>query len=123
VRVHDLDRRSQIATLEAGVVNSVSFLGDSHRLVTGSSDRNVVAWRMFPKAQDLVDATKSKAPRCLTQSQRQEYFLTAAPPIWCVERRLWPYHSAEWYDKWLPKQKAWLKSGRRDDPPSLPKLK
>jgi hypothetical protein len=68
----------------------------------------------------LVDAAKALAARCLTQAQRAQYFLPPAPPTWCVERRLWPYHSDDW-QTWLPKQKAWLAFGRQGDPPPLPK--
>jgi hypothetical protein len=51
--------------------------------------------------------------RCLTPAQRKEYFLPEVPPLWCVERRLWPYHGDEW--------QAWLvaRKGGRDAP--LPK--
>ena len=65
-------------------------------------------------------AAKAKTARCLTQKQRAQYLLPAAPPTWCVERRLWPYHGDDW-QAWLPKQKAWLASGRPGDAPPLPK--
>ena len=60
------------------------------------------------------------AARCLPQAQRREYFLPAAPPPWCVERRLWPYHSDAWQG-WLPKHKAWLAAGRAGPEPAMPK--
>ena len=55
--------------------------------------------------QDLVNAAKAGAPRCLTQDQRKTYFLPLAPPLWCVERKLWPYHTKPW-QKWLVAKKA-----------------
>src|SRR5262245_21589569 len=50
----------------------------------------------FSTAEDLVNAAKDRAARCLTPAQRAAYFLPAAPPLWCIERRLWPYNSDEW---------------------------
>jgi hypothetical protein len=90
-------------------------------ILTGSADRTARLWRVFPTAQALVNAAKERAARCLTQAQRAQYFLPPAPPTWCVERRLWPYHTDAWHNDWLPKQKAWLASGRQGDPPPLPK--
>jgi hypothetical protein len=90
-------------------------------LLTGSDDRTARIWRVFPTAQALVDAAKARAARCLTQKQRAQYFLPAAPPTWCAERRLWPYHSDAWHDVWLPAQRAWLASGRQGPEPPLPK--
>jgi len=89
-------------------------------LATTSDDGTTRIWRVFPTRQALVDAAKAKTARCLTQKQRAQYFLPAAPPTWCVERRLWPYHGDDW-QAWLPKQKAWLASGRLGDAPPLPK--
>lgn len=76
---------------------------------------------VFITTQALIDRAKERFPRCLRQSERAAYGLPAAPPTWCVERRLWPYHSDEWHNHWLPKQKAWLASGRHGEPPALPK--
>jgi hypothetical protein len=42
-----------------------------------------------------------------------------APPTWCIERRLWPYHNDEWLT-WLPKRKSWLATREGREPP-LPK--
>lgn len=61
--------------------------------------------------QDLVNAAVRRAPQCLTPSQRKQYFLTPVPPLWCLERRLTPYHTEEW-QQWLPKRNAWLAAGR-----------
>jgi len=75
--------------------------------------------RVFPTSQALVDAAKSRASRCLTKKEREQYFLPLAPPTWCVERQLWPYHAAPW-QTWLPLQKAWLANDRRGKAPNLP---
>jgi WD40 repeat protein len=90
-----------------------------HVLSTGSVEGFVRLWTVFATSQALVDAAKARAARCLTQEQRAQYFLSPAPPTWCVERRLWPYSSETW-QAWLPHQKAWLASGRRGDAPPLP---
>lgn len=88
--------------------------------MTGSEGGSATIWKVFPIAQDLVNVAKARAARCLTQRERAKHFLPPAPPTWCVERRLWPYHSDEW-QAWLPKQKAWLASGRQGEAPALPK--
>ncbi len=88
-------------------------------LSTGSQDGTVRLWRVFTTTDALVQAAKARAARCLTPAQRQQYFLPPAPPTWCVERRLWPYHGDDW-QAWLPKQRAWLASARRGDAPALP---
>ncbi len=117
-----------LATLEGhtGWVASASFNplppgadGTAH-ILTASFDGTARIWRVFMTIQALVNTTKARAPRCLTQEQRKAYFLRPAPPTWCVERRLWPYHGAEW-QQWLPKRKAWLAAGRTDgQEPPLP---
>jgi hypothetical protein len=84
-------------------------------------DGTVRVEQVFTTPQALVDAAKARAPRCLTPAQREQYLLRPVPPTWCIERRLQPYHSDAWHDDWLPKQKAWLASGRLGDPPALPK--
>ncbi|NKB15984.1 MAG: hypothetical protein HC774_02220 [Sphingomonadales bacterium] len=78
------------------------------------------ASQVFSSEADLIAFARETLPRCLTGFQRRKFGLSAAPPPWCVERRLWPYHGDDW-QAWLPKQKAWLISGRRGDPPPLPK--
>jgi dipeptidyl aminopeptidase/acylaminoacyl peptidase len=89
-------------------------------IVTRSDDRTARVWRVWPTARAVVESAKQRAARCLTPAQRTDYVLPPAPPTWCVERRLWPYNGDEW-QAWLPRQKAWLASGRRGDAPPLPK--
>jgi hypothetical protein len=88
-------------------------------VVTASEDQTARIWQVYITTEALVDAAIARVTRCLTQAQRKDYFLPPAPPTWCVERRLWPYHGDEW-QAWLPKQKAWLASGRRGEAPALP---
>lgn len=114
-------------TEEIGAVTAVAWNADGTTLrfsagAGGITERNSSfrIWRVFPAAQALVDAAKARAARCLTQKQRAQYFLPAAPQTWCVERRLWPYQSDDW-QAWLPKQRAYLTSGRQGEAPVLPK--
>jgi len=64
-------------------------------------------------------------PRCLTQAQREQYFLPAAPPIWCITgaglgaekdsakwQPKWPYQSAAW--------RNWLMARQRSENPPIP---
>ena len=100
-------------------VNSIAFSPDGAAMLT-LSDNSAQLHSVFDTPQNLVNAAKNRAARCLTQGQRMEYFLPAAPPIWCIELRLWPYHGDEW-QIWLPMRKAWLASDRRGQEPPLPK--
>jgi len=103
-----------------GRVSTVAWSPDGQRIATGSSDKTVRLRRVFPTDQALIKAAKARAVRCLTQAQRQRFFLPVSTSTWCVERRLWPYHGDEW-QAWLPKRKAWLASGRQGEPPPMPK--
>src|SRR5262249_31001242 len=101
------------------MVNSAAWSPNGRRILTASSDATARVWRMFATTDELIQAAKSLLPRCLTFDERRHYFLPDAPPAWCVERRLWPYHTDEW-QAWLPKRRAWLAT--RDGPePTLPK--
>jgi hypothetical protein len=51
-------------------------------------------------------------PRCLTAAQRNQFFLPPEPPLWCIEREKWPYHTSEW--------KQWLSDTRAGKNPPLP---
>ena len=97
-----------------------SATGTDGSLLTGSKDRTARIWHVFPTAQALIDAVKAQATSCLTKDQRAQFALSLAPPTWCVERRLLPYHGDEW-QAWLPKQKVWLASSRQREAPPLPK--
>jgi hypothetical protein len=87
----------------------LAFGRDGRKLITVKSEDDTVSiWQNFGSTDDLVQAAKSRMPRCLTAKQRAAaMFLDPAPPIWCVERRLWPYQSDSW-PIWLEQRKAWL---------------
>ena len=65
-------------------------------IVTASEDKTARLWRVFANTQALVNAAKASLRRCLTPEQRTAHFLSVAPPTWCIERRLRPYHNDEW---------------------------
>ena len=87
-----------------GVVNAAAFSADGLSIITASDDKAARLWRAFPTTQHLVNAAKERLRRCLTPKQRAQYFLPAAPPLWCVERRLFPYHGDAW-QTWLAARK------------------
>jgi WD40 repeat protein len=96
--------REQARLAQDGEVKAIAFTPDGKILGT-AADRAVRLWPVFADFRALVDAAKAKAARCLTLAQRQTYFLPPAPPPWCVERRLWPYHGDAW-QAWLAERKA-----------------
>lgn len=93
------------------------FSPDGTRVVTFAGD-DAAVWRVFRSTDELVQVAKSRAPRCLPRESRREYGMPEAPPTWCVERRLWPYHTDAW-QSWLPKRNAWLAT-REGPEPELP---
>lgn len=119
-KVWDAKTFAELATLKGhGVwVNGVAVSADGSRIVTGSNDGTAEVWEVFPAGQALVADAQRVAPRCLASAQRERFHLAPAPPSWCVERRLWPYHSDDW-QAWLPKRKAWLVT-RAGPEPALP---
>jgi WD40 repeat protein len=58
-----------------------------------------------------IGRSREAAPRCLTRQQRQAFLLPPEPPLWCVERRLWPYHGDERQAR-LAAKKSLLSEGR-----------
>jgi WD40 repeat protein len=74
-------------------------------IIAALADGNVRLWQVFGSTQELVNAAKDHMRRCLTPAQRKQYFLPDAPPLWCVERRLWPYHTDDW-QVWLAAHKS-----------------
>jgi hypothetical protein len=57
------------------------------------------AWS--PDRTRIVEVSRDDERR----AQRTRYFLPDAPPFWCIERHLWPYHSDAW-QTWLAAYKA-----------------
>jgi hypothetical protein len=105
-RVWDAASGREIARLagHTSTVWTAAFSADGARVVTASSDNSARIWRVFVKTADIVNSAKDRLRRCLTPKQRKAYFLPDAPPLWCVERRLWPYHTDDW-QAWLVARK------------------
>jgi hypothetical protein len=96
---------SEPSITNGGGVMSAAFSADGLAVITASLDNSARDWGVFPTTQALVDAAKDRLRRCLTREQRLKYFLPEAPPLWCVERRLWPYRDDDW-QAWLTAKKA-----------------
>jgi len=109
-------------------VETASFSQDANggylRIVSASVN-NAYLWRVELSTDKVVQIAKARVPRCLTPAQRAQYFLPAAPPIWCVTgpgleseknpakwRPKWSYQSGEWRD--------WLVARQRGENPSIP---
>jgi hypothetical protein len=78
------------------------------QVVTGSRDKTVRVWEpgtQHTATQDLVDRAKIAVSRCLTQAQRQQFFLDPEPPDWCIEMEKWPYRTAAWR-RWLAQRRT-----------------
>ena len=84
-------------------INNVVFSSDG-RLLAGTGSSGAWFWPMLPSTQALIDAAKSIVPRCLTLQQRQTFHLSADPPRWCFQRKLWPYDDTA---KTPPPPHAW----------------
>jgi WD40 repeat protein len=93
-------------------VFSAAFSPDGKRVVTASADNTARLWEIFANTQELVSHAKEAVPRCLTVAQRKDFFLPPEPPLWCIERERWPYHTDEW--------KQWLSDTRAGKSPLLP---
>jgi WD40 repeat protein len=72
-------------------VASVAFSPDRKLIVSGS-DEGLRSWEAS-SGQELIDYAKRRIPRCLTQPQRDQFYLSAEPPSWCIEMEKWPYHT------------------------------
>jgi DNA-binding beta-propeller fold protein YncE len=94
------------------VVWSAAFSPDGKRIVTTSWDKTARLWDILPTTQELVSHAKAAVPRCLISAQRSAFFLAPEPPLWCVEKEKWPYHTDAW--------KQWLSDTRAGKSPSLP---
>jgi WD40 repeat protein len=75
-------------------VASAVFAPDGGRILTASDDGTARLLEAFPETQTLVDRMKAEVPRCLTQEQRQRFFLEPASTRWCATMHKWPYDRA-----------------------------
>ncbi|MGB0507424.1 MAG: TIR domain-containing protein [Pikeienuella sp.] len=96
----------------APIVFGKAFVDDGRALVGWTWD-GPVKWDLSPDPQSVVQSVQDKTPRCLSRSQRKQFFLPAAPPRWCITgpglegendptnwQPKWPYQTDEWRD-WL----------------------
>jgi tetratricopeptide (TPR) repeat protein len=96
-RIWDLKTGQALTVLEGhqAAVNSVAVSRDGKRVFTGSEDRTVRVWdaEPFPRElRELLKIARREAPRCLTQEQRERFYVeTVAPPSWCEAEAKWPY--------------------------------
>jgi WD40 repeat protein len=116
-RMWDATTGAQIAVLMTHdqQVSTAALSPDGRRVLIMFWDKGspqMRIWHVFPTTQDLVDDTKKVVPRCLTRQQRDDAFLDATPPAWCIEMEKWPYQTQDW--------KHWLTYTRANDSPPLP---
>jgi WD40 repeat protein len=105
---------AELARLDhGGWIRNSAFSREGTVLCTIGDDNVLRLWRIHADAQALVDEVKASAAHALTPAQRKTYFLPPAPPLWCVERRLWPYHTDAW--------QAWLTERKTGGEPPLPR--
>ena len=111
-------RTGELVLILAGHREGVSigaFSADGKLAATMSSDRTARIWRIPRSREELIETTQSRATRCLTRAQRVAAFLDPEPPLWCIEKEKWPYHSQDWKD-WLRFRKASAKPPLPDTP-------
>jgi hypothetical protein len=92
---------------------TANFSPDGLRVITGSFDKIARLWRLFPTTKALIDDAKGTMLRCLTPKEREQFFLDAEPPAWCIENTRWPYHTNDWKD-WLRYKRENLTPPRPD---------
>lgn len=103
IRVWRSSTGEQVMLLKesADDVMEVEFSPDGKSIAFASFARTVEINRITLEQTDL-DRIKKDLPRCLTKKQRvEQYFLTSAPPSWCLAGGgLLQYFPGEWEGKW-----------------------
>jgi len=91
-RIWDLASGRHLATLrgDMGRVTSIAVTSDGNSIITASPG-TVRVWRLFPQGQSLIEEAIRGAPRCLTPTERLQFFLAPSPPSWCISMSKWPY--------------------------------
>jgi WD40 repeat protein len=104
VRVWDIPTGDAIASLALNNIGEINFSPDGRYLAM----RDYSTWTvrpMFAATGDLIKLARARVPRCLSETERQDYFLDPEPPAWCVEMAKWPYQTPKWRD-WLSSKRA-----------------
>ncbi len=79
-------------------IHDIAVLPDG-RVATGSKDRTVRVWPHFGDTARLIAKAKSIIPRCLTPTQRKQFYLAPEPPRWCDRTQRWPYDAASQFQR------------------------
>jgi WD40 repeat protein len=105
IRIADLQWVGSVDRLSGhqGEVLTVAFSEDGEIMLTGSDDNTARLWKIekvhpqedTPTEEPVSALAKRAVRRCLTLGQRERYFLTREPPLWCIESGLWPYDRVE----------------------------
>ncbi len=130
-RVWDAQTGEEVALffVHADGLRKAVFSADGKFVLTTARDWSVQLWPLVATdVQELVNAAKESAIRCLTQKEREEAFLPLDPPRWCITgpgfeadpmpenwRPLPPYEIVGWRD-WLVARDAGREVARPEDP-------
>jgi WD40 repeat protein len=130
LRLWDIANNKDVAILDgtAGVDGQVAFSPDGLKIALPQKNGTIKIMEVFASPQELVDRAKRTVPNCLTGQQRQDAFMGAEPPDWCITGA---YHDAEldpakWEPKWPYKTevwKHWLAEKRQGRTSALPSEK
>jgi WD40 repeat protein len=96
----------RLAANSHSINRDVAFSPDSALLLTNSTD-SARLWDLTPdrpspaadertKLQSVIDLAKATVRRCLTPSQRHQFFLDPEPPRWCTVMAKPPYDVKAW---------------------------
>lgn len=113
-RIHDVASGETLLVLKGhkGVVARAAFSGDGKYVATASGDTLVRLWPLVTDLDQLVQEARRSAQACLSLAQRRKYFLSEAPPAWCIEQQKPPYQTEAW--------RVWLKGVKAGSRPPLP---